>query len=169
MSSIDPAVAYCLERIGRERRTWDTLVVRGAADTGLSAEQLWTVWADLAHWPDWSPLHQSVTVTSPAPLAAGSTFDQRISLGFPAGTTTEHVTISLLEPARRAAWAGSGNGVRSCHLWSFTPLPGSGTRVINTESFAGLPAALLRPLAGRRWNRDFQAAVDGLIGRAAAR
>ena len=28
------------------------------------------------------------------------------------------------------------------------------------------PAALLRPLAARRWNRDFQGAVDGLIRRA---
>ena len=35
-----------------------------------------------------------------------------------------------------------------------------------TPVFAGLPAALLRPLAARRWNRDFQGAVDGLIRRA---
>jgi uncharacterized membrane protein len=168
MPSTDPAVAYCLQGAGREASGWDTLVVRGAADTALPAEDLWAVWADLERWPDWSPLHQSVTVTSPGPLAAGATFDQRISLGFPAGTTTEHVTISLLEPARRACWAGSGNGIRSCHLWSFTPLPGGGTRVSNAEAFAGLPAALLRPMVARRWNRAFQEAVDGLIRRAAA-
>jgi hypothetical protein len=37
--------------------------------------------------------------------------------------------------------------------------------VRNTDVFVGLPAALLRPLAARRWNRDFQVAVDGLIRR----
>jgi hypothetical protein len=51
-------------------------------------------------------------------------------------------------------------------LWSFTPLPEGGTRVRNTGAFVGLPATLLRPLAARRWNRDFQGAVDGLIRRA---
>jgi hypothetical protein len=30
----------------------------------------------------------------------------------------------------------------------------------------GLPVAVLRPLVGRRWNRAFQDAVDGLIRRA---
>jgi hypothetical protein len=128
---------------------------------------LWAVWSDLERWPAWSPLHRSVTRASPAPLAAGATFSQQLRLGFPAGTTTEQVTIGLLEPARRVSWAGSGNGIRSCHLWSFTPLPGGGTHVRNTEAFAGLPAAMLRPLAGRRWNRLFQAAADGLIRHAA--
>lgn len=166
MPSADPA-AYCLERVGRRRPGWDTLVVTGAAGTTLSPGALWTVWSDLERWPSWSPLHQSVTRTSPGTLATGTAFDQRLRLGFPVGTTTEHVTIADLEPARRAAWAGNANGVRSCHLWSFAPLPGGGTHVSNTEAFAGLPAALLRPLAARRWNRAFQAAVDGLIRRAA--
>jgi uncharacterized membrane protein len=166
MSSTDPA-AYCLERVGKRRAGWDTLLVSGAADTVLPAGDLWAVWADLEHWPLWSPLHQSVTKASPSALATGATFDQRLSLGFPVGTTTEHVTIAELQPARRAAWAGSGNGIRSCHLWSFAPLPGGGTHVSNTEAFAGLPAAILRPLVARRWNRAFQDAVDGLIRHAA--
>lgn len=165
MPSIEPAT-YCLERVGRRRAGWDTLVVSGVADTARPAADLWAVWCDLERWPLWSPLHQWVSRTSrPSELAAGSAFDQRLSLGFPVGTTTEHVTIAELEPARLVAWAGSGNGIRSCHLWSFTPVPG-GTRVSNTEAFAGLPAAILRPLVARRWNRSFQAAADGLIRRA---
>ena len=48
----------------------------------------------------------------PGALAAGAAFDQKISLGFPFGTTTEHVTIAELEPALRAPWAGEANGVQ---------------------------------------------------------
>ncbi len=166
MAAEDPA-AYCLERVDRTRRGWDTLVVSGAADTAVPAEDLWEVWSDLEHWPLWSPLHQSVTRARPGALAVGAVFDQQIDLGFPLGTSTEHVTIAELEPARSASWAGDASGVRSCHQWSFTPLPGGGTRVRNTEAFAGLPVALIRPLVGGRWNRAFQAAVDGLIRRAA--
>jgi hypothetical protein len=59
-------------------------------------------------------------------------------------------------------------GIRNCYLWSFTPLPDGGTHVSNTEVFAGFPVAVLRPLVIRRWNRLFQAAVDGLIGQASA-
>jgi hypothetical protein len=161
-------ITFCLQRIGAATAGWSTLVVAGAADTSAAAEDLWAVWADLERWPAWSPLHRSVTRAEPPGLAAGGTFDQQIDLGFPVGTTTEHVTLALVEPARRVAWAGAGNGIRSCHLWSFTPLPGGGTHVANTEAFTGLPAAMLRPLVGRRWNRLFQAAVDGLIRTTAA-
>lgn len=162
---MDPDVEFCLKRVGKSAAGWDTLVVHGTADAARSAEALWSVWSDLAGWPAWSPLHVSVTRPEAGELAVGSAFDQRIRLGFPVGTTTEHVTLAVLEPARRAAWEGAANGIRNCHLWSFTPLPEGGTRVRNTEVFVGLPAALLRPLAARRWNRDFQGAVDGLIRR----
>jgi len=167
MPALESSTAFCLERVGRARPGWDTLVVSGAADTTLPAGDLWAVWADLEHWPLWSPLHRSVTRTAPGGLAAGLTFDQQIGLGFPLGTTTEHVTIDELEPARRASWSGAANGVRSCHLWSFAPLPSGGTRVSNTEAFSGLPVAMLRPLVARRWNHAFQGAVNGLVRRAA--
>lgn len=162
----DPDVEFCLKRVGKSAVGWDTLVVHGSADAAQSAEALWSVWTDVAHWPAWSPLHVSVTRPETGELTVGSAFDQRMRLGFPVGTTTERVTLAVLEPARRAAWEGAANGVRNCHLWSFTPLPDGGARVRNTEVFVGWPAALLRPLAARRWNRDFQGAVDGLIRRA---
>ena len=163
MSVIDPSAAFCLKRIGKTAPGWDTLVVSGTASTTETATDLWKGWADLERWPLWSPLHRSVTWTSSARLTEGATFDQEISLGFPVGTTTEHVTLAVLEPGQRAAWAGANNGIRSCHLWSFTPLPDGGTQVSNVEAFTGLPVALVRPLVARRWNRDFQGAVDGLI------
>jgi hypothetical protein len=167
MPAVSPDIAFCLQRVGQDRAGWDTLVVSGAADTAVPAAVVWAMWADLERWPAWSPLHRSVTRASTAELAAGATFDQQLSLGFPIGTTSQHVTIDLLEPARRASWSGDSNGIKSCHLWSFTPSPDGGTHVSNVEVFAGVTAAMLRPLVARRWNRQFQAAVDGLIRSAA--
>jgi hypothetical protein len=168
MTATSPDITFCLKRIGKDTAGWDTLVVTGAADTATPPENLWAAWSDLEHWPSWSPLHPSVTGTPETGLSAGASFDQQISLGFPIGTTTEHATFDLLEPGRRAAWAGDANGVRNCHLWSFTSLPDGGTRVRNTEVFSGFPVAVLRPIVTRRWNRLFQAAVDGLIGHVSA-
>jgi len=167
MPAVSPDIAFCLKRVGQDRASWDTLVVSGAADTPVAADVVWAVWTDLERWPVWSPLHRSVTRASTAELTAGATFEQQLSLGFPVGTTSQHVTIDLLEPARRASWSGDGNGLKSCHLWSFTPSPDGGTHVSNVEVFSGFTAAMLRPLAARRWNRQFQAAVDGLIRSAA--
>jgi hypothetical protein len=167
MPEKDSSLAFCLGRIGKSAAGWNTLVVRGSADAAAPAGDLWAVWANLERWPDWSPLHRAVTRGEPGELVAGGTFRQEIELGFPVGTTSEQVTLAVLEPGRRAAWEGDANGVRSCHLWRFSPLPGGGTRVENTEVFAGLAVALLRPVVTRRWNRAFQGAVDGLI-RAAA-
>jgi hypothetical protein len=169
MPAVSPDIAFCLQRVGEDRSGWDTLVVSGAADTPVAVEVVWAVWTDLERWPVWSPLHRSVTRTSTAGLAARATFDQQLSLGFPIGTTSQHVTIDLLEPARRASWSGDGNGIKSCHLWSFTSSPDGGTHVSNVEVFAGVTVAILRPLVARRWNRQFQAAVDGLIRIAAGK
>jgi uncharacterized protein YndB with AHSA1/START domain len=167
MPAVSPDIAFCLQHVGRDRAGWDTFVVSGAADTAVPAAAVWAVWTDLEQWPTWSPLHRSVTRTSAAELAAGATFDQRISLGFPVGTTSQQVTIDLFEPGRRVSWSGDSGGVRSCHLWSFTPSPDGGTHVSNVEVFSGVMAAALRPLVAGRWNRQFQAAVDGLIRSAA--
>jgi Polyketide cyclase / dehydrase and lipid transport len=165
----DPCLAFCLDRIGKSAPGWNTLIVRGTADTAQSAEDLWAVWADLERWPDWSPLHRAVTRGEAGTLAVGATFRQQIELGFPFGTTSQDVTLSVFDPARRAAWDGAANGIRNCHLWSFTPLPhAGGTHIDNTEVFTGLPVALLRPIVARRWNQAFQEAVDGLIRRTAS-
>jgi polyketide cyclase/dehydrase/lipid transport protein len=168
MAGKDSNLAYCLGRIGKSAAGWDTLVVRGSAEATEQAEDLWAVWADVERWPAWSPLHRRVTRKEAGALAAGATFRQEIQLGFPVGTTSETVTLTVLEPARRAVWEGKANGIRNCHLWTFSPLPGGGTRIENIEVFAGLPVGLLRPVVTRRWNRAFQVAVDGLIRRTAS-
>ena len=103
MTATSPDITFCLKRIGKDTAGGDTLVVTGAADTATPPENLWAAWTDLERWPSWSPLHRSVTGTPETGLAAGASFDQQISLGFPIGTTTEHATFDLLEPGRRGS------------------------------------------------------------------
>jgi len=160
-------VQFCLEGIGVARPGWKTLVVAATAETPAEPHDVWALWSDLGNWPSWSPLHQATEWTGPPGFAAGATFDQTLRLGFPAGTTTDHVTVDIAEAAHRASWSGDANGVRSCHLWTFTARAGGGTRIGNTEVFNGAVIGLTKPMLASRWRRQFQQAVDALASRAA--
>jgi uncharacterized protein YndB with AHSA1/START domain len=166
VSTPDSAVSYCLERIGQRSPTWKTLIISAEKTSSLPAEQLWNAWTDLASWPDWSPIHTATSWTGPPSFAVGATFDQTLSLGFPIGKTVGHVRIDDVEPARQVSWSTGEGGFRSCHLWRFTPQLDGGTVITNTEVFAGVMAAILRPLVKSRWNKQFAQALDGLQTRA---
>lgn len=168
-SAVSDGIAFCLERTGQARANWKTLVVTGSAVSEIPVSRLWETWTELERWPQWSPLHQATTWVAGGSFTVGARFDQRLDLGFPVGTTTGHVTLDLVEPARRVSWSGDDNGLRSCHLWQFTALPDGSTEVSNVEVFSGTALGLIRPLVARRWRRRFQAAVDGLIAQTAAR
>lgn len=161
-------VDYCLGRIGISDVGWQTLIVQGSAVTTASPEQVWTLWSDLSTWPQWSPLHLKTTWAGEPGFSAGAQFDQTIKLGFPVGTKTQRELVDVLEPAVRASWSGDKNGIRNCHVWSFTPAEDGGTRISNVEVFTGTTIGLVRPLVGRRWNSLFQRAADGLARMAEA-
>jgi len=110
--------------------------------------------------------------TSPASAAelwaVGASFDQELGLGFPVGVKRERATFDEFEPDLRASWSGDRDGVRSCHVWRFEPVQGGGTRVHDVEVFTGTTIGLVEPLVGKRWNRLFQASVDGVIAETAS-
>ncbi|WP_406232133.1 SRPBCC family protein [Nocardia sp. NBC_01009] len=161
-------IAYCVTRMGQAAVDWRTLVVAGSGTCPASAAELWAVWCDLERWPAWSPIHRSVAVVDASSLSVGGSFEQELGLGFPVGVQHERATFDEFEPNVRASWSGNKNGVRSCHVWRFEPMPGGGTRVHNVEVFVGTTIGLVKPLVGKRWNRLFQGSVDGLIAAAAA-
>jgi uncharacterized membrane protein len=166
--SPDDPVAFCLAQIGVGQPTWKTLVTTAAATTDQPAARLWALWSQLPRWPEWStPLHSAARWISGESFTPGAQFNQVIHLGFPLGRTSSHETVRTVEPQRRVAWSKEENGVRSCHLWQFEPLPDGGTRISNTEVFHGIPIALVKPLVATRWNRLFQTSVDNLIKTAA--
>lgn len=160
------ATALVLAQLELNRPTLSTLVLSGFAECALPTGRLWSVLEDVPSWPSWSPLHSRVTWIGSPDCIAGSRFAQVLDLGFPVGTKTEPVTIGLAEPGRLLGWAGSGGGIRSCHVWRLDARVDGTTAVSNVEAFIGLPVALVRPFVAARWRRQFQQAVDGLIAAA---
>jgi hypothetical protein len=154
---------FCLHRIGSKKPGWKTLFVTASATTNTSPEGIWQVWTQLERWPTWSPLHRSVRWTNGSAFELGAEFDQELQLGFPLGVKTGHVSIDVLDPARRVSWKGVDNGVKSCHVWVFEPHSDETTLVTSAEVFDGTAVALMRPAVARRWRNAYQAAVDNLI------
>lgn len=157
------AIEFVLGQLRLRRPDWKTLLLSGSGQASASPGQVWSVLEDVERWPDWSPLHQRTTWLSSPSLAMGARFEQRLSLGFPLGASTEAVTISFAERERLLGWTGTSSGIRSCHVWKLDPTGEDTIRVSNVEAFVGLPVALIKPLAANRWREQFQQAVDGLI------
>jgi hypothetical protein len=161
-------VQFCLDRIGASRPGWSTLVVAGSVTTRATPEQVWAVWSDLATWPRWSPLHRATAWVSRPGFVKDAQFNQTLALGFPAGTSTQLVTLDDVETLRQVSWSGDKGGLKSCHSWQFTPQANGGTQISNVETFTGTTIGLVRPLVANRWNKQFQQAVERLAQAAAA-
>jgi hypothetical protein len=163
------ATALVLAQLELNRPTLSTLVLSGFAECSVPTGQIWSVLEDVPSWPSWSPLHRRAAWIGEPECVPGARFEQELDLGFPVGTKIEPVTIGLAEPARLLGWAGSGGGIRSCHVWRLDASVDGMTAISNVEAFIGLPVALVRPFVAARWRRQFQQAVDGLIATAEGR
>ena len=165
VTSLKDAVGFCLQRVGGSHRGLCTLVLSGHAFSSQPRSAIWEVLNDVERWPDWSPLHASTRWVVGESLAISSKFEQTLQLGFPAGESTETVTLAFAEEGRHAGWEGEKGGIRSCHIWVLLERSDGGAEVINVEAFSGWPIALIKPLVARRWRRQFQTAADTVGGR----
>ncbi|MBO0684684.1 MAG: SRPBCC family protein [Candidatus Dormibacteraeota bacterium] len=157
-------VAYALGRLSLPRPSWKTLVVSATRDLDLPPDRVWNTWSKLESWPEWStPLHEATRWTGTPGWTAGATFEQTLRLGFPVGKSVNAVTVGAAEPGRMVSWWNTEGGMRSCHVWRFSPLAQEGTRVTDTEVFDGVLIGLLKPLLRGSWQRRFEASVAGLV------
>ncbi|MFI5174373.1 MAG: hypothetical protein ACHQKY_05920 [Terriglobia bacterium] len=167
MAASDPNVRMALEKVGLTTPGWDTLIVSAEKEAAIPAPVLWAMWSRLEEWPAWSrPLHVSARWVNEAEWKTGAKFEQKLNLGFPVGEVVSLEEVGPVTKGRRAMWSKDENGIKSCHIWFFERLPDGRTRVGNTEVFQGKKIGLIRPLVARRWQRMFQASVEGLVQRA---
>jgi uncharacterized membrane protein len=165
-----PDIEMALERVGVATPDWRTAVVAATREVDLPPDELWRTWTELEAWPEWSrPLHVSTRWLGDTRWQAGSWFEQKLALGFPVGTLKLETRIGAVVPGESAMWWKVSKGMRACHLWRFEALPGGRTRIHNVEVFHGVPIAVVRPLVANRWQRYFEASVDGLVARARER
>lgn len=161
------AARAAAEAAGVPLESWKTLVVASSGSVGAPVETAWEVFARLEEWPLWSvPLHRGARWTGEPGFRLAGGFEQVIDLGFPLGTVRSEAFVTRLAPGREVMWCNDEGGVRSCHLWRFTPVTPQRTFVVNVEVFHGGPVGVLAPLVQSRWSRLFQRSVSGFARRA---
>jgi len=156
-------VGEALEGIGVTRSTWKTLVVLASAETDLPPKALWDSWSRIEGWAAMTPLITSAEWVNGDPWQPGSAFVQGLSLGFPVGSQTSDETVGSVIPGVSAQWVKDEKGIRSNHIWQFDSLENGGTHITNVEVFHGLTIGLIKVFVAKRWQRLFQAHVDGLV------
>lgn len=152
-----------LSRIDIDAPAWKTLVVLASAETDLAPDLIWQTWTNIEDWPSMSSLVTAARWTRGQAWRVGSEFVQELRLGFPFRGKTSDERVVSVEPGVAAEWGSDRQGLRTVHLWRFEPLQVGGVRITNVEVFHGSFVGVVKPLVAKRWQRLFQAQVDGLI------
>lgn len=117
---------------------------RAELDVDHPPEVVWSYFADVARWPEWSPVCAEARVLGGDRLA--------MTLRLAGLRLPVRSRIVAREAPRRLAWHTGWSGFGITHEYRFEPRAG-GTRIINEEHFDGLPApagALVRRYYVRR-------------------
>jgi uncharacterized protein YndB with AHSA1/START domain len=116
---------------------------KGEVEIAADPETVWKVLSTPDHWPDWNPDIKSVSIEGG--VAKGTKFRWK------AGPWRIVSVIQNVKRARLLAWTGRMMGIKAVHTWHLEPR-GSGTVVVNEESWQGPIARLFR--------RSLQKALD---------
>lgn len=159
-----PLVTAGLQPIGVTAPSWQTMVLLAARDTDLPPARLWAAWEKLEAWPSWSGglVVETRWIDTPG-WRSGARFEQVRDLGWALGRLRTVETIGVADTGRFVSWWKDLGGIKSNHVWSFEPLPGGGSRVVDLEILHGPVIGAARPLAEQAWQRRLDADVDGLI------
>jgi len=135
-----------------------------AIDIDAAPAEVWAVLTDLSSYRDWNPLF----VEADGTVAEGQRI--RIRSKHPANgrLMTVKPKITAVQPGTELRWASGLPGIISGeHAFTLTPA-GSGTRLVQSESFRGL----LSSFSGKTFanaQASFQALNEALKKRAEAR
>jgi hypothetical protein len=133
-------------------------------DIDAPAAEVWAILADLSGYSEWNPLFVAATGT----IAVGQRITLRSKHPANGRLMTVKPRITVARPGAELRWTSSLPGIISGeHVFTLTPA-GSGTRVVQSETFGGL----LARFPGKTFARaeaSFQALNEALKQRAEAR
>ena len=159
----DRLVMQVLNRMGIDSPSWKSLIMINLADAEADPKQVWLTWADITNWPSMSPLVNATHWTSGDPWRPGSEFVAELNLGLPQWNEMVKNRVMSVDPGRSAEWGLSRGGLRTAHLWRFEPRPSGGVHITSVAVFHGSSIGVRKPFVARRWQRLFQAQLDGLV------
>jgi uncharacterized protein YndB with AHSA1/START domain len=111
------------------------VVAAAEIEVEADAETVWDVLTAIEDWPSWNPAVRSASLGGP--VAEESEFRWK------AGPGTITSTIRQVERPTLIGWTGKSLGLGAVHVWRLES-EGERTLVKTEESWAGLPARLLR-------------------------
>ena len=166
MPVTDRLVMQVLNRMEIDSPSWKSLIVLNFADAEADPERVWLTWADIDNWPSMSPLVNATRWTSGDPWRPGSEFVAKLNLGFRLWSETSKMRVVSVDPGRSAEWGQSRRGLRMAHLWRFEPRQSGGVHITSVAVFHGSSIGVFKPFVAKRWQRLFQAQVEGLVNMA---
>jgi ribosome-associated toxin RatA of RatAB toxin-antitoxin module len=159
----DRLVMQVLNRMGIDSPSWKSLIVLNLADAEADPDRVWRTWADIDNWPSMSPLVNATQWTSGDPWRPGSEFVAELNVGLRGWGETVTNRVMSVDPGRSAEWGQSRGGLRIAHLWRFEPRRSGGVHIANVAIFHGSSIGVRKPFVAKRWQRLFQAQMDGLV------
>jgi hypothetical protein len=159
----DHLVIRVLNRMGIDSPSWKSLIVLNLAFAQADPERVWLTWAHIDRWPKMSPLVNATRWTSGDPWRPGSEFVAELNLGLPLWNETAKHRVTSVDPGRSAEWVWSGGGLQTAYLWRFEPHESGGVHITSVAVFHGSSIGVLKPFVAKRWQRLFQAQLEGLV------
>jgi uncharacterized protein YndB with AHSA1/START domain len=129
-----------------------------SVDVAASAEKVWGIWTDTAHWPDWNPTVKQIGLSGP--LAAGATGTMTTDRG-----GTHQIRIASVDPGRSFRLDAKPIPMTTFHFDCEVHGAPVGCTIRQSVSFSGL-GFLLSPLLRRQVAGGFPAILAGLKARA---
>ena len=146
----------------------DNFVSNEVIAKGLTAQQIWSLLADISIWESYYSNVSDITPPESGPkLEKGNTF-KFSTFGFPVLTCpVEESTPPKSGAAGRIAWSFAlGEEVSGYHAWLVEDLDGGRVRILTQESQIGKPAMELREKKPNRMLLGHQDWLDGLVAAA---
>ncbi len=143
-----------------------TAEIRHEIEIDAPPAAVWSVLADTDHYPDWNPFVQRLS----GDLRPGARLEARVAP--PGGRAlTFKPTVLSAEPERELRWLGRfllPGLLDGEHRFRLEPLPGGGTRFVQSERFSGILVRLVGSTL-RRTELGFEQMNEALKRRVEAR